>query len=602
MTARVLRGTRYVRPGNVALVRAVMEDLDGYDLEETCSFYNRLLASNYELQDLALLACNDRFFLLTMLLNRRDAIHPFVFARCREVERDPDGYLDLWARLHYKTTITTFAGILQETLINPELTAAIFSFNSVAAKSFLVQIKRECEDNFALQQVFSDVLWARPKTEAPKWSESEGLVFRRKGNPKEPTISAWGLIDGMPTGMHFDLLDYDDVIEKKHVTNPEMVRKATDAWELSDNLGVGEKTRKWHEGTRYSFADPYGIILERKILRPRIYAATHNGRLEGNPVYFTPKHWEHVKRTQRSTVAAQMLQNPVAGKEGTFVIDWLKAYEILPATLNVYIMCDPSKGRTRTSDNTAFAVVGIDSTNNRYLLDGARHRMTLSQRWDMLVLLWQKWHECPGTQILRVGYEVYGMQTDLEHFDEQKKLPKYKNVAFAIDELNWPREGGHSKSDRIQRLQPDMEIGKFLLPGIVWHEFWGDCWWNVDIDTKKINYKPARMLTEQQKALVAADKPLRIEDQRSVTRTMTKLENAMVVLGQPWRVPQAIRRRDEDGNVYDVTRALIEEMLFHPFGNRDDMVDVTSRIYDMEPSPAIQLEQVTPEIIDYVDA
>lgn len=44
------------------------------------------------------LCLNDLFYLLVKVCKRIDLIHPFYYARCREVEDSPDGHLDLWAR------------------------------------------------------------------------------------------------------------------------------------------------------------------------------------------------------------------------------------------------------------------------------------------------------------------------------------------------------------------------------------------------------------------------------------------------------------------------------------------------------------------------
>jgi hypothetical protein len=590
---RALKGARYLTEANADLAKFITENLAYLDFSQWHDFIQE---TEPKLDDAAraLLNANDRFYLLTVTLHRRDAWHSWLYDRCREVEAQPDGRLDLWARYHYKSSIGTFAGIIQEVIIDPEITVAILSCTGDVAKPFLVQIQQEMEANEDLKRIHGDVFWKQPRKEAPRWSREEGLVVKRKGNPKEATIEAHGIIDAMPTGKHFNLLDYDDLVTEKLIGNPEMIKKVTERWELSDNLGQMSGTRKWHWGTRYSFGDSYGIMLERKTLKERRYPATHDGTLKGQPVLMTAKRWAEVKLTQRSTVSAQMLLNPTASNEATFTATSFRHYEVMPSVMNVYIMCDPSKGRTQRSDRTAIAVIGVDQGGNKYLLDGYRHRMKLSERWTRIKQLEAKWQNHPGVQMVRVGYEQYGMQSDIEVI---KELQEKEGRQFAIDELGSTKDGKHGKNDRIDRLEPDMGKGLFHLPAVVYHPDYGglkgqsSLWevWNAE------DQKLAEEAGQRDNPAVGTIIYRPMQD-------FTKAQRAVQAAGARHRVVIALKRRDENGDLYDLTRAFIEEAVFHPFAPHDDLIDACSRIYDMEPKAPIMFEAKAAEARAYPDS
>lgn len=571
MAPRPLRGARYIRPDTRVpdLPQVISEVLPTFDLDETLAFYDAFEAMQPTPFDRAVLGLNDLFYLLTGMCGRRDAVHPWIFDRVREVEAEPNGCLDLWARVHYKSTIITFAKTIQDVLEDPEITVGIFSFSRQTATKFLAQIMQELQRNETLKACYPDVLFWHPDRESPRWSLDKGIVVKRNSNPKEATIEAWGLVEGQPTGAHFKLLVFDDLIEQRNVTNPEQILRATEAWELSDNLGIGDGTIKRYVGTRYALGDTYQTMIDRKVVKVRLHPATGNGRSDGTPVFLSQRRWDEMKITQRSTLAAQMLQNPAAGKQAMFEASWFRPYEIRPFTLNIYIMMDPSRGRTARSDRTAIAVIGIDPQGNKYLLDGARHRMKLSERWEMLLMLYRKWRDDPGVQMIRVGYERYGQQSDDEYFQERMRDLKEEVDQFAIDELAWPNEGSNSKKDRVQRLQPDFEKGRFFLPITVRHPDYGNSYWKYNESAMEVNYHPSQGLTT----------------------SMRRLEKD----GQTFRIPKPIVRRDEEGNIYDVTLALVQEMLIFPFGSHDDLVDATSRIYDMQPTPPVQMDRLSPQ-------
>lgn len=405
-----------------------------------------------ELAAMRWLCLNDLFFLLVNILNRADADRDWIFDRCREVAANPNGYLDLWSREHYKSTVITFALTIQDILKNPEITVCLLAYSRPLAKAFLRQIKREFEGNKKLLELFPDILYDNPWKDAPKWSEDDGIIVQRRGNPREATIEAWGLVDGQPTGRHFKLLVYDDTVTKESVTTPEMIAKVTEAWEMSLNLST-EGGKKRYIGTRYHFQDTYQEMMRRGAVIPRVYPGTDDGTINGNPVLFDREWLDERRKVMGSFVfSCQILQNPIADSSRRFDPAWLQYWNVENwEKMNRYIFVDPANTKKKKSDYTAIWVVGYSEDNSFYVIDMVRDRLKLNDRTTALFDLHRKY--LPKA----VFYEEYGMQADIEHI---KYVQGQDNYRFRII----PVGGQISKHERIEGLMPLFEDARVFLP------------------------------------------------------------------------------------------------------------------------------------------
>ena len=398
-----------------------------------------------------LLVKADLFYLLVRVCGREDMGTQFAFERTREVEANPNGFLDLWAREHYKSSIITFGLTIQDILKDPDTTFGIFSHTRPIAKAFLRQIMRELESNRTLHQAFPDILWGEDVRQAPKWSEDDGIIVKRKSNPNEATIEAWGLVDGQPTSKHFKVLLYDDVVVAGSVTTPEMIAKTMVEMERSYNLGTTPGIKRG-AGTRWHFNDSYRTIVDRGTLIPREHPGRVGGTEDGDSVFWT----EETHRTKRRdmgpyTYAAQILLNPKADALQGFKREWLRYYTKLPSKTNNYILVDSANTKRKESDYTSMWVVGLGTDGNYYALDMVRDRLNLTERTDRLFTLFRKWKP------KQVRWERYGMMADIEHIKREQENQSYR---FDVIEVG----GQTSKDDRIKRLLPIFEQGKFYLP------------------------------------------------------------------------------------------------------------------------------------------
>lgn len=403
----------------------------------------------------------DLFFLLTVGCGRNDINREWLYQRCREVEAEPNGYIDLWAREHYKSTIITFGKSIQDILIDPDETIGIFSHTRPIAKKFLSQIKAELETNTFLKGLFPDILYENPQKESPRWSLDSGLIVKRKSNPKEATFESWGLVDGQPTSVHFSTMVYDDVIVPGSITSPDMIHKTTEAVAISYNL-QGRKgdrpARVRFIGTRYHANDTYKTVIERGTAIPRYHYPTDKGRsdveVEGNPVLITRAELLKKRRDMAVYVyGCQMLQNPQADKIMGFHLDWIMKYNTLSNydNWNFYILVDPAGEKKKGSDYTVMVVIGLAPDKNYYLVDGVRDRMNLTQRTEALMSFHRKWR--PRS----TGYEKYGKDSDIEHI---KYVQEQEGYRFEVTALG----GAMPKNDRIRRLVPIFEQHRFYMP------------------------------------------------------------------------------------------------------------------------------------------
>jgi len=435
---------------------------------ETHEEYGRLLSEarkrKEEMGVLRMLCRRDLFFLGVRMCGREDLDTDFHFDRTRDIMAAPDGMMDLWAREHGKSSWITFLLSVQDILNNSEERLGIFSHKGPMAKDHLIPIKYEFEENARLKKLFPDILWGNPQKQSPKWSEDEGIIVKRRGNYLECTVEAHGLIDGLPTGVHYTIIIWDDVINEKYVTSPEMIVKTMDAINSSTNLKTrGARLRG--VGTYYHYNDPYVQMISRGILKERKFPATEDGTATGTPVLFTLKELgERRKSNTPYQFACQYLLDPKM--ESKYGLDerWLKYWSTARPEcsrgMNVIFLVDPANEKKKSNDYTVITVVGLSADSNKYVIEWVRDRMSLVERTAKLFELHRRYNT--NRRVRGVYYEQYGMQSDIAHIESVMELENYR---FKIT----PVKGNIEKNDRINLLVPMFQEGEIVIPEECWY-------------------------------------------------------------------------------------------------------------------------------------
>lgn len=428
------------------------------------------------------LVLNDLFFILLFIQGIEKANHPFVVGQCHMVQDGPQSdTLDVWARFHWKSAIITVAETLQYHLKYPEECTGILAYARPAAKKFLRSIKNLCEQSVTLKKGFPDVLWENPTVESPKWSEDDGLVFKRKSASRgESTIEAYGLTEGQPTGRHFERLVVDDAETEDIAKSPKMLTDVFSKFEMAIfNLGTGsDKDKRRVIGTYYNHVGPIkrigdmkfddtkdeqgNVIPGKPMWKLRVIPATHDGTITGTPVLLDPETWQRIKVTRH--VNSQQLCNPTP--EGDVILDYVMFQpiepEFLPKGRFKFFVVDQAGGDDTNiskgqGDMWSIGVVSIlPATNNLeldeddlgisdvYLEDLIADQMTHSEAIETIIRMYMR-----NGMIMQFGVEKVGLSTTEIHVAEALKK-KGRKLSVENGNLVLLRPANRSLEQRVK--------------------------------------------------------------------------------------------------------------------------------------------------------
>nr|DAJ12941.1 MAG TPA: Terminase [Bacteriophage sp.] len=482
---------------------------DKYTQEDVNEYHNDVAgflknaAKNGNLREAQRRLCReDLYYLLTYALDIKvmysdetDSeinFRPWLFNRCREVMNEPDFHVDIWARGHFKSTIITLGKTIQDILNNPEIAICIYSYNKTIAQSFVSQIRANLE-NSEVKRLFPDIIPENPGTgkyleededgnivkKKNRWSD-ESFTVKRKTNRKEPTVSGYGLVNAQPTGMHFDLLVYDDVVTPDSVRSQIMNEYTYSQWQMSLNTGSGESTRIRIIGTRYHSRDAYFHILNPHF--------TENGELggskfslrvypcfdeEGNTVLYTKDYIEEKRRNMMGFVfSSQMLCNPQDGDGFRFLEEWIpkrekqEDIERNKDKYNFYIIVDPANTKKKSSDFTSMVVIASTSDKRYIVADLVYDKLYPAERRDTLFSLVSRWTNSRVRPT--VFYESNGMAADWHMINEKQKESSYFfNIVAATTKPRLRPDqrmaGEPLKMQRIMALEPVFREGRIIF-------------------------------------------------------------------------------------------------------------------------------------------
>lgn len=161
--------------------------------------------------------------------------------------------LILIPRGHLKSSIVTVAWTIQQLLVDPSLRVLIRNAVWDQSRRFLGQIQGYLEDGQL------PLIFGRFKSQKTLWTKEECDIAQKKVKKASPTLMTAGLETSL-TGLHFDIIVDDDLVNDKNTSTKEQIQKVVDVYNDSFNL-LDRGGTHVVIGTRWHVRDLYAHIL-----------------------------------------------------------------------------------------------------------------------------------------------------------------------------------------------------------------------------------------------------------------------------------------------------------------------------------------------------
>jgi predicted phage terminase large subunit-like protein len=331
--------------------------------------------------------------------------------------------LTLWPRGSYKSQVFNVGQAPWQIAKNPNMRILVCSETERQAKLFVRDSMRIIESEW-YRELFGNHV-------GKDWSMSTAQFTSalREQRKKEPTLTATGM-GKVQTGMHWDMIIFDDVCSQENTKTADSIQKIYD-WFGETMAQLDPGCPAFMIGTLHHYQDLYCHIMATPALRdmfdiskfgwcdPLIDPTSKEEtelffpeKVDGTPV-LSREFVARQKATLPDRLFACFYENrPQSGDRQLFKPEYFRVVpdSEIPRNCWTYILTDfaftSDEKKKGQADRTVFWVVALDASRTAYVLDLYIGRWKPSDSIRILCKLWDSYREwnVKGVTIEKVGH------------------------------------------------------------------------------------------------------------------------------------------------------------------------------------------------------